>query len=115
MDRSRTIAGCCRLIALNDSGGQGRQVSENAALCSTLRDIIGNPFRPAAADPSWLTPSVTALAARIYEQRDFDRFHKLADALEAAGCECAEILAHCRADGPHIRGCWALDLVLGKN
>ncbi len=38
----------------------------------------------------------------------------LADALEDAGCADADILAHCRGHGPHVRGCWVVDLVLGK-
>jgi hypothetical protein len=24
------------------------------------------------------------------------------------------LIAHCRSEGPHVRGCWALDLLLGK-
>lgn len=38
----------------------------------------------------------------------------LADALEDAGCDNADILDHCRSDGPHVRGCWVVDLLLGK-
>ena len=54
------------------------------------------------------------LAQVIYDEHAFDRMPELADALEDAGCTNAEILAHCRQPGPHVRGCWALDLVLGK-
>jgi hypothetical protein len=79
-----------------------------------LRDIIGNPFRPVTTDPSWLTSAVVSLARGIYTDRAFDRLPILADALQDAGCEDAEVLAHCRGPGPHVRGCWALDLVLGK-
>jgi hypothetical protein len=80
-----------------------------------LRDVIGNPFRPVALDPRWLTSTVVALAAGIYADRAFDRLPILADALEDAGCDSADILAHCRSDGPHARGCWVVDLVLGKS
>jgi hypothetical protein len=38
----------------------------------------------------------------------------LADALFDAGCDNEELLTHCRADGPHVRGCWAVDLILGR-
>jgi hypothetical protein len=54
------------------------------------------------------------LAQAIYEERAFDRLPILADALEESGCYNADLLAHCRSDGPHVRGCWAVDLVLGK-
>jgi hypothetical protein len=79
-----------------------------------LRDIFGNPFRPVAADPSWLTSTVVALAHAIYAERAFDRMPVLADALEESGCDHPDVLAHCRCDGPHVRGCWVVDSVLGK-
>jgi hypothetical protein len=82
--------------------------------CELLRDIFGNPFCPVTVDPSWLNPSVVKLAQSIYDDRAFDRLPSLADALEAARCNNAEVLAHCRSEGPHVRGCWVLDLVLGK-
>jgi len=79
-----------------------------------LRDIFGNPFRPVAVDPSWLTGNVISLATAIYDDRAFDRLPILADALEDAGCDNEEILNHCRQPGEHVRGCWAVDLVLGR-
>lgn len=79
-----------------------------------LREIIGNPFRPISLDASWLMPNVVALAKAIYNDRAFDRMPTLADALHDAGCDSAEILAHLRGPGPHVRGCWSLDLILGK-
>jgi hypothetical protein len=57
---------------------------------------------------------VAKLAQAIYEERDLQRLAVLADALEDAGCDSAEVLGHLRSEGPHVRGCWALDLVLGK-
>ncbi|WP_246173516.1 hypothetical protein [Limnoglobus roseus] len=78
------------------------------------RDIFGNPFRPVTFFPSWLTPTSVAIATGIYDDRAFDRLPILADALQDAGCEDADILGHCRGDGPHVRGCWVIDGVLGK-
>jgi hypothetical protein len=79
-----------------------------------LRDIFGNPFRPVTFDPSWQTSTVVALAKQMYESRDFSPMPILADALQDAGCDHADILDHCRGPGPHVRGCWVVDLVLGK-
>jgi hypothetical protein len=82
-----------------------------------LRDIFGNPFRPATLDPAWLRwndDAIPKLAQAIYDERSFDRLPVLADALEDAGCTDAEILKHCRQPGPHVRGCWVVDLLLGK-
>jgi hypothetical protein len=80
-----------------------------------LRDIFGNPFRPAACDPAWRTPTVRRLAETIYEERAFDRLPILADALEEAGCTNSDILSHLRGPGPHTRGCWVVDAILGKS
>ena len=79
-----------------------------------VRCIFGNPFHPVVLDPSWRTSTVLSLAGGIYEERAFDRMPILADALQDAGCEDAEVLVHCRNPGPHVRGCWVLDLLLGK-
>jgi hypothetical protein len=82
--------------------------------CTLIRDIAGSPFRPVTLDPSWLTSTVVSLARRMYDTRDFSPMPILADALLDAGCDNADILDHCRGDGPHVRGCWVVDLVLGK-
>jgi hypothetical protein len=79
-----------------------------------LRCIFGNPFRPAAFDPHWRSETAVALATGIYADRAFDRMPILADALEEAGCDHDDVLNHCRGPGPHARGCWVVDLVLGK-
>jgi hypothetical protein len=84
------------------------------AVCGLARDVVGNPFRPVALNPSWLTETVVALATGVYTGRAFDRMPILADALEEAGCDNADVLNHCRGEGPHVRGCWVVDLVLGK-
>lgn len=82
-----------------------------------LRDLVGPiPFRPVALDPAWLTSDVLALAKGIYDDRAFDRIPILADALQDAGCACEDVLSHCRdAHATHVRGCWVLDLLLGKS
>lgn len=81
---------------------------------SVLRDIFGNPFRPIAFDPEWRTSNVVSLSKSMYESRDFSAMPILSDALQDAGCENEDILNHCRSDGPHVKGCWAVDLILGK-
>ena len=88
--------------------------SEKKEQADLLRDIAGNPFRPLVVDPRWLTSTAVALARAIYAGRAFDRLPILADALEEAGCDDPDILTHLRGDGPHVRGCWAVDLVLGR-
>jgi hypothetical protein len=90
---------------------------ERAAQARLLRDIFGNPFVPPTLDPGWLSwndGTVRKIAQAIYDDRAFDRLPILADALEDAGCDDADLLAHCRGDGPHVRGCWVVDLLLGK-
>ncbi|MEO2088663.1 MAG: hypothetical protein ABGY75_04080 [Gemmataceae bacterium] len=83
---------------------------------SLLLDIFGNPFRPVAFDPAWRSESAVALARAAYESRNFTLLPVLADALEEAGCDHPDVLAHCRQpDATHVRGCWVVDLVLGKS
>jgi hypothetical protein len=84
------------------------------AITKLIYDIFGNPFRPVAVDPTWLTSDALALATGIYQDRAFDRLPILADALQDAGCDNDDILNHCRQPGEHVRGCWVVDLVLGK-
>ncbi len=79
-----------------------------------LRCVFGNPFRAVAFADSWRSETAHALATGIYAERAFDRLPILADALEETGCDHPDILAHCRGPGPHVRGCWVVDLVLGK-
>jgi hypothetical protein len=93
---------------------RGACPSEGRELCRLLRCLFGNPFRPVAFALAWRTPTVVALAQAAYDERAFDRLPILADALEDAGCADAAILGHCRSPGPHVRGCWVVDLILGK-
>jgi hypothetical protein len=87
-----------------------------------LREVVGNPFCPVCFDPSWRTPPVVALTHAAHDNRlppcgTLENGHllTLADALEEAGCTDAAILGHLRGSGPHVRGCWAVDLLLGKS
>jgi hypothetical protein len=83
-----------------------------------VRCIFGIPQKQqVTVDPAWLTwnhATVPAIARHIYDDRAFHDLPILADALEDAGCTDPDILAHCRADGEHVRGCWVVDLILGK-
>jgi hypothetical protein len=79
-----------------------------------IHEIVGNPFRPIAFDHTWRTDTAVALARLLYESRDFSAMPILADAFQDAGCDNDDILSHCRGPGPHVRGCWVVDLVLGK-
>jgi hypothetical protein len=91
-----------------------RRDAESAAQCELIREVFGNPFRPVAADPSWRTPAVLGFADTIYHKRAFYQLPGLAAALEQAGCTNADVLSHCRTRGPHVRGCWVVDLLLDK-
>jgi hypothetical protein len=78
---------------------------------------VGNPGRSVPIAASWLAwdgGTVPRLAQAIYAGRAFDRLPILADALEEAGCTDADLLGHCRGPGPHVRGCWVMDRLLGK-
>ncbi|AMV24987.1 hypothetical protein VT84_11350 [Gemmata sp. SH-PL17] len=79
-----------------------------------FRDIFGNPFRPVIFSPSWRTSTAVSLAAQMYESREFSAMPILGDALQDAGCDSTDVLDHCRGTGPHVRGCWVVDFVLGK-
>ena len=100
-------------------------VAERTDQAFLLRDTFGNPFRPANIAPailSWHDSTIPHLAQSIYEESQmpagtFDpaRMNILADALLDAGCDNEDIIQHCRSDKPHVRGCWVVDLLLGKS
>jgi hypothetical protein len=106
------------LTRISQLGDQELLDQEKRAQTSLVRDIFGNPFRPQPSiDSSWLSwndGTVGKLAQAIYDDRAFDHLPILADALEEAGCTDEDILNHCRQPGEHVRGCWVIDLVLGK-
>ncbi len=104
------VAEVCRRTA--EAAGKRE---ERKAHCAFLRDVFRPPpFSNTTLVPAWLTPNVEAVATTIYAERRFDDLPVLADALEDAGCADQVILDHLRGPGPHVRGCWSLDLVLGK-
>jgi hypothetical protein len=94
--------------------GMGGQAGQAAHL---VRDLFGPlPFREVRLDLAWLTPAVLSIARRAYDERDFAALPVLADALADAGCNNEDLLRHCRERGlAHCRGCWAVDLLLGKH
>jgi hypothetical protein len=90
---------------------------ERICQAAIMRDIFGNPFHQVIIEPAWLASdncTIPKLVQAIYEERAFDRLPILADALEDAGCDNANILEHCRKPGEHAKGCWVVDLLLGK-
>jgi hypothetical protein len=108
-------------LAIEEEPGNWSSVKKNevfedwdADAVALLRCIYGNPFRPVALDLGWLTPEVVVLAGVVYNELAFDRLPILADALEDAGCTDQDTLGHLRGPGPHVRGCWVIDLLLGK-
>jgi hypothetical protein len=112
---TNAVGGAWRYAYFTNSG------TPNARQSAIVRCIFGNPFRVPLANPRHLSPAVVSLAGVAYDERDLpsghldpDRLAILADALEDAGSTDASILDHLRSPGPHVRGCWALDLVLGR-
>jgi hypothetical protein len=106
------LAGCLARHAANGETATAL-AAELQAHCQLLRDIF-NPFCAAILAPAWLNATVKQLAELVYQERAFDTLPILADALEDAGCDDAALLGHLRGPGPHVRGCWAVDLLLGK-
>jgi hypothetical protein len=98
------------------------ELSTSSAQCGLLQDIFGNLVPPVSIDSTCVTPTVTNLAQAAYEERalpsgelDSARLAVLSDALEEAGCDDPDILDHLRGPGPHVRGCWVLDLLTGRS
>jgi hypothetical protein len=111
--------------AVAASAGKPTPGQTGAPGCADLvREVFGNPFRAAAVERAWLAwdgGAVPKLARSAYDERqlpegtlDAGRLGVLADALEEAGCDDADLLGHLRGDGPHVRGCWAVDTLLDR-
>ena len=104
----------CRLAAHPTSRPTNADI-ESLRQARLLQELFGNPFQPSACDELWLTTDVLAIAKGIYQDRAFDRMPILADALQDAGCSTEVVLNHCRAERhEHVRGCWVIDMLLGK-
>jgi hypothetical protein len=96
--------------------GRGDDV-QRTVLVRLLHCLFAHQMQPVRVEPSWFAwqgGTAAHLAQTIYKDHAFDRLPILADALEEAGCADAAILGHCRSPGPHVRGCWVVDLLLGK-
>jgi hypothetical protein len=104
---AKSLAACS-----NEIGEEMRRAPER--MVDLLYDICGYLNCAGSFDPGWRAPDVLRLASAIYRARAFADLPVLADALEEAGCADEVILGHLRGPGPHVRGCWPLDLVLGK-
>ena len=102
----KALEGIVHFARLDSEAKQGQ--------CKLVRDIFGNPFRPVSINPIWLTPAVVKFAQTVYDGRQFADLPERADALEEAGCTNDDILTHCSQPGEHVRGCWVIDLILGK-
>jgi hypothetical protein len=101
-----------RLDCRRDDAKDRERAAEHQA--RLLKDLFGNPFHSAVLDRCWLTPAVVGLAQVIYDERRWEDLPVLADALEEAGCSDAELLGHLQGPGPHARGCFVLDRLLGR-
>jgi hypothetical protein len=93
-----------------ENGGQIEYLRE----CHDIRDIFGNPFHALNLDSTWIVPEVRTVAQAIYDTLAFDRMHELAEVLQRVGCDDLVLLDHCFRTEQHVRGCWAVDVVLGK-
>ena len=112
----RYIVFSCLTDVANGVNREGK-TDERPAQAALVREILGNPFRrpKPKVKAAWRTDTVMALARQTYAADEFGALPILADALQDAGCDCDAILDHLRdTTAPHVRGCWALDLVLGK-
>lgn len=96
-------------VTMDESEGDNARESEESVQAVMIRDIF--PFRPISFLPEWRTSTVLALAQQMYDSRDFSAMPILADALMDASCDNEAILTHCRGPGPHVRGCFVIDLL----
>lgn len=105
------------LVAEENQERLAIQRAEEIAQCQIIRDLFGSPFQPFRFDAAWLNVQgrgAGELAETIYRDRRFDLLPSLGDVLEKSGCHDERVLAHCRSDGPHVRGCWVIDALLQK-
>jgi hypothetical protein len=116
--RNRAIDEFYSLVHRLEHEGQTpryRQAMQDKNRSLALELVGPNPFRPVTFCPEWRTDTAMSLARTMYDARDFSAMPILADALQDAGCDNAAILSHCRDPKQvHVRGCWVVDLVLGK-
>lgn len=121
-DSTRDVR-CLALVAVSPVPmdaliGNSQVLCDEGNVCAMIRDLVGNPFRSTSIPRlalAWHDWTPLKIAQAIYDDRAFDHLPLLADALEDAGCDDADILNHYRAPGEHVRGCWVVDLLLGKS
>jgi hypothetical protein len=90
----------------------------SVAQAALIRDVFGDPFHPVPLDLAWLAwhgGLLVSMTQRMYGTRDFSDMPVLADVMEESGCQDQDILGHCRSGGEHVKGCWLIDLLLGKS
>jgi hypothetical protein len=104
-----------------ETSGLGVRKKERSFQAALLRCVFDNPFCPVALSPGWRTPDTLTLAQAAYDNRELPagtlepaRLNVLADALEEAGCTERSLLDHLRSSGPHVRGCWPIDLLTSR-
>jgi hypothetical protein len=113
-DRARYIVWVAHGVAFAETRSYRPPPEAFRPTCDLLREVFGDPFRPLNLSPAWLSwnrRAVPALAQAVHEEQAFDRLPILADLLEDAGGDNAELLGHLRGPGSHVRGCWALELL----
>lgn len=116
-DTDAALCATATLSAMTSAEESTRYVRGLRDAVAVIHDIFGNPFRPpvlSASLSTWKGGAILTTAQRIYDRSEFEFLPFLADLLQEAGCQDAGVLAHLRSPGPHVRGCWVLDLVLGK-
>jgi len=125
LDRSKAVA-YVNKIEENFSGADPERAERSIRkhVAKLLHEIVGNPFRKIRFEDGWRTADAKALAKGIFDDRAFDRLPILADALLDADCDEEALLRHCRGTElhlkelneaqPHSRGCWVVELVLGR-
>lgn len=119
IQRNAAVAICYAVIS-NDLWGAAAalwEIDETAreTHSTIIRDVFGNPFRTTTFDPAWVTSEVHSLAQQIYDDRNFAELPALAKRLAMAGCDNDDILGHCSHPGPHVPGCWVVDLILRRS
>jgi hypothetical protein len=108
---SETATACASAMVGYHVASAAASLVKSELTADWLRDILGNPFRPARLDGAWQTPDVLGLVEMIALERAYDQLPILGDALEDAGCADAQVLGHCRGPGPHALGCWVVGLL----
>jgi hypothetical protein len=120
LDKS-DIVGDLRNVTFAAAQAAPQPHQERRVQTDLLRDIVGNPFRPISLPATGFPSEAAKFAQTAYEERSLptgilsaSRLATLSDALKDGGCTDSHMLSHCREPGPHVRGCWVVDLILGK-